>query len=141
MRGPRRQVTLAALMVACLAFALLAGTATAQDVQAFCSEDIARKAFEHSTNGTAPFENKCTAQKYTLLEQQFNALVKLRLDRKEPLTDACMDHVKNFLCLQCGTSVESGRPGSWSLCNGKCESCKLFPLIVPQSSDKYKVCC
>ncbi|QDZ19281.1 hypothetical protein HOP50_02g17960 [Chloropicon primus] len=100
-----------------------------------------REAYEQNTNGTTPFENKCTEQKYSLLEQQFKSLVKLRQDRNEPLTDACVDHVRNFLCLQCSTTQESGRPGSWSLCNGKCGNCKLFPLVVPQTSEKYKVCC
>ena len=96
--------------------------------------------FAFFLSSLASFENKCTSQKYTLLEQQFKNLVKLREDRKQPLTDACMDHVKNFLCLQC-TSQETGKPGSWSLCDSKCEGCKLLPLIVPQTSNMYKVCC
>ena len=138
MGGRGRSGLVFALALACLAASLHeARVAGAED---FCREDVVREAYERSSNSTAPFENKCNSQKYALLEQQFKSLVKLRSDRKEPFTDACMDHVKNFLCLQC-TSQETGKPGSWSLCDSKCEGCKLLPLIVPQTSNMYKVCC
>ena len=127
-------VVAAALLAACLSI----GRADALE---FCQEDILREAYERGSNHTAPFENKCDSQKYAVLERQYESLVKLRIDRKEPLTDACMDHVKNFLCLQCSSQEEKNNKGSWSLCNSKCESCKLLPLVVPQSSNLYKVCC
>ena len=139
--GRRRGVDLGVLFLALsltLFLSLFISGAQASQ-ENFCHEGIIRDAYERNNN-TVPFQNKCNAQKYALLEQQFQNLVKLRQSRKQPLTNACMDHVKNFLCLQC-SSHEVGKPGSWSLCDSKCEGCKLLPLVVPQTSNMYKVCC
>ncbi len=136
-----RWVVLALLCMAALAGALAQGEGEGASAAPFCQEGMLREAYARS-NHSAPFENKCTSAKYTQLEQQYRSLVKHREDTKLPLTDACADHVRNFLCLQCNSQEEPGtQPGSWSLCDSKCKGCKRLPLVIPQNSNMYKVCC
>ena len=81
----RRLVFGVVLGLVCLSFA--------HATEEFCREDLIRDAYERHTNNTEPFENQCNAGKYASMESQLRHLVELRVKQKQPLTEACMDHV------------------------------------------------
>lgn len=93
-----------------------------------------------SGNDTAVATSRCSDLNHQQIERQYEDIVKRREKRHQPLSAACTEHVKRFLCVQC-ESTASGKKGSWQICDSKCQDCKLLPMFVPTHSSHYKICC